>query len=91
MKEDIKTLLREVDETVSAQLYLRGTGTKAQFIGLIAELGRESGFDIHKGDRALIHPSNVPAHLTLDPRDPVVATPVCPEDEIMFTNNQAHR
>jgi hypothetical protein len=88
---DVQKMLSAVDEAVSARLFLQGTGSRSQLIGLLTEYGRSLGFHLDRGDRVIIHPDNVPANVPFYQKDPVLVSTTAPRDQLLFTRNPLNR
>lgn len=87
-EKTLQELLTEVDRDAVAKLFIRSLGSYSYLVGLLAEVGRQQGYDLHKGDRVILHPKNFPPHLTLRPDGPILLSPVAEEDQLLFYYNR---
>lgn len=85
-QDEFISMLRVVDEEVTARLFVKGAATASIYMGILQEVARHHGFDLRR-DRVMLHPAYIPAHLKKEivpGLQPVIISNHCPDGKLMF-------
>jgi len=82
-------MMSDVDKDATAKLFLQGTGSGEFFFAVLKQVAQHYGFDLDRGDKVILHPECIPAHLSeviVPDNYPVLISSSVPDQKMLFIN-----